>query len=92
MKLCSVDKLKGNEVLARAIMTSELRVLLYEDTILRPEYIEKIKELGIKEVYIKDQDPVHAQEVVLLRSETERFFCDRVNLSWKSILIIEMQS
>ena len=74
MKLCSVDKLKGNEVLARAIMTSELRVLLYEDTILRPEYIEKIKELGIKEVYIKDQDPVHAQEVVLLRSETERFF------------------
>ena len=82
MKLCSVDKLKGNEVLARAIMTSELRVLLYEDTILRPEYIEKIKELGIKEVYIKDQDPVHAQEVVLLRSETERFFCDRV----KSIL------
>ncbi len=82
MKLCSVDKLKGNEVLARAIMTSELRVLLYEDTILRPEYIEKIKELGIKQVYIKDQDPVHAQEVVLLRSETERFFCDRV----KSIL------
>ena len=90
MKLCSVDKLKGNEVLARAIMTSELRVLLYEDTILRPEYIEKIKELGIKEVYIKDQDPVHAQEVVLLRSETERFFCDRVKSYNRNAELMEL--
>ncbi len=82
MKLCSVSELKGGEVLARAIMTSEFRVLLSEETILRADYIQKIEELGITEVYIKEDDQVHTQEVVLLKSDVENFFRDRV----KSIL------
>ncbi|MDE7249461.1 MAG: HD domain-containing protein, partial [Lachnospiraceae bacterium] len=41
-----------------------------------------IKEFGISEVYIKDEDQVHGQEVVLLKSEAESFFHDKV----KSIL------
>lgn len=82
MKLCSVSELKGGEVLARAIMTSEFRVLLSEDTVLRADYIQKIEELGITEVYIKEDDQVHTQEVVLLKSDVENFFRDRV----KSIL------
>ena len=82
MKLCSVSELKGGEVLARAIMTSEFRVLLSEETVLRADYIQKIEELGITEVYIKEDDQVHTQEVVLLKSDVENFFRDRV----KSIL------
>lgn len=78
MRLCKVDELNGGEVLAKAIMTPEFRILLSEETVLRPEYIEKIKELGISDVYIKDEDQVHAQEVVLLKSEAENFFRDRV--------------
>lgn len=78
MKLMKVSDLKGNEVLARAILTSELRILLSEETILRPEYIQKIKNLGITEVYIKDNSQVHAQEVVFLKSEVKDFFRDRV--------------
>lgn len=82
MKLCNVSELKGGEVLARAIMTSEFRVLLSEETVLRADYIQKIEELGITEVYIKEDDQVHTQEVVLLKADVENFFRDRV----KSIL------
>ncbi len=78
MKLCKIEELSGGEVLAKAIMTSEFRILLSEGTVLRSEYIEKIKELGISDVYIKDEDQVRAQEVVLLKSEVENFFRDRV--------------
>lgn len=82
MRLCKVDELKGGEILARAIITPEFRVLLSDEVKLQPEYIEKIKEFGISEVYIKDEDQVHEQEVVLLKSEVESFFHDKV----KSIL------
>lgn len=82
MKLCKVSNLKGNEVLARAIMTPELRVLLSEGITLRPEYIQKIKDLGITEVYVKENKEVDLEEVVLLKSDVENFFRDRV----KSIL------
>lgn len=82
MRLCRVDELKGGEVLARAIITPEFRVLLSDEIKLQPEYIEKIKEFGISEVYIKDEDQVHEQEVVLLKSEAETFFHKKV----KSIL------
>lgn len=82
MKLCKVDELKGGEILAKAIITPEFRVLLSDEIKLQPEYIEKIKEFGISEVYIKDEDQVHEQEVVLLKSEAESFFHDKV----KSIL------
>lgn len=78
MKLCKVSDLKGDEILARPIMTPEFRILLSEETRLRPEYIEKIRDLGIEEVYIKDDSQVHTQEVVLLKSDVEDFFRDRV--------------
>lgn len=78
MKLCKVDDLKGGEVLARAITTPEFRVLLYEETHLRPEYISKIKELGITEVYIKDKEQAHIQEVVLLKTDVESAFREKV--------------
>ena len=82
MKLCKVSDLKGGEVLAKAILTPELRILLSEETKLRPDYIEKIKELGISEVYIKEEEDGHAEEDVLLNRNAEIFFRDRV----KSIL------
>ncbi|MEY8267505.1 HD domain-containing phosphohydrolase [Lachnospiraceae bacterium 64-25] len=81
MKLCRVENLKGGEILSKDVMTSDVRVLLSEGTELRPEYIDKINRLGITEVYIKEEK-ILTQEVVILKSETEGFFKDRV----KSIL------
>ena len=48
MKLMAVDMLKGNEKLGRAVMTKNYRELLAAGTVLKPEYIEKLKELDIK--------------------------------------------
>lgn len=73
MKLCKVSELRGGEMLARAIITPEFRILLSEDTILRPEYIKKFMELGIDEVYIKEKNKIDSQEVVLLKSDVENF-------------------
>ena len=71
MKLCKVSELKGGEILAKPIITNDYKVLLSEETVLKRDYIEKLNELDITEVYIKDKDHVHMQEVVLLKSEVE---------------------
>lgn len=77
MKLCKTSDLRGGEILAKPIMTPELQILLADGITLRSEYIEKIKELGITEVYIKEND-IKAQEVVLLKSDIEDVFRNKV--------------
>ncbi len=77
MKLCKVTDLKGGEVLAKTVMTSDFKILLSDGITLRPEYIDKIKELGITEVYIIE-DALHEKEVLLLKSNLERVFHDKV--------------
>lgn len=80
MKIVKVDDLKGGEILAKPILTNEYRILLSEEVVLRPEYINKIKELGITDVYIKDEDQnqVRTEEVVLLKTELEESFKRKV--------------
>ncbi|MBO5057411.1 MAG: HD domain-containing protein [Lachnospiraceae bacterium] len=77
MKLCRTADLRGGEVLAKTVMTPEFQVLLSDGIILRPEYIEKIKELGITEVYIKE-DQKFEQEVLLLKADLESAFHKKV--------------
>ena len=56
MKLCKIQELTGGEILAKDILTSELKVLLSAGIVLRPEYIAKINSLGITEVYIEEKN------------------------------------
>ena len=70
MKLMTVDRLKGDEVLARPVMTKNYSELLAVGTKLKPEYISKLIELDIKEVYIKC-DESHYQKVDILRKDVE---------------------
>ena len=81
MRLCKVDDLKGTEVLAKDVMTLEYKVLLSAGTLLKPEYIEKLKELSIRDVYVKEEVP-DAKQVVILKEEVEADFRSKV----KSIL------
>ena len=67
MKVKSVNMLKGNEILARPVMTKNYSELLAVGTVLKPEYIEKLKELNIQEVYIKS-DEKHYQKVDILKN------------------------
>lgn len=77
MKLCKTADLKGGEILGRAVITPEFKVLLSDGMILRPEYIDKIKELGITEIYIRE-DFAHEEEVLLLKRDLESTFHDNV--------------
>lgn len=70
MKLCKLDELKGNEIIAKPILTKDYQILLSEGTVLKYEYIEKLRDLSIFEIYI-EEDNNKGEEVVLLKQEVE---------------------
>lgn len=55
MKFKRVEELEGGESLAKPILLDIGTVLIYEDTILKREYIEKLIELGIEAVYVREE-------------------------------------
>lgn len=69
MILKKLEELNGDEVLARDITTWDYKIILPEGAIIRKEYIEKLRDLDIEEVYVKDK--VKANEIVILKSEIE---------------------
>ena len=81
MRRCKVDQLTGTEILAKDVFTPEYQILLSAGMPLKPEYIEKLRELDIKEVYIEEDDP-YTKTVVILKEEVEASFKSKV----KSIL------
>lgn len=76
MKVCNIKNLTGGEELARPVTTPDYQILLSAGTKLRKEYIEKLKEIGIREVYVKEE--ANTEEVVLLKEEIEESFKIRV--------------
>ncbi len=70
MELKRIDELKGGEILAKPIMTWDYQIMLPEGAKLKKEYIDKIIELGIFYVYVKEEK-MEEGELVILRSETE---------------------
>lgn len=69
MILKKLEELEGNEILARNIMTWDYQIILPEGAEIRKEYIDKLNELGIKEVYVKEE---RSGEIVILKSEIEK--------------------
>ena len=71
MKLLKLEQITGEEELARAIMTDDYKELLSEGARIKKEYIPKLKELGITEVYVKDKvsDP---KTLVILKEEVNK--------------------
>ena len=81
MKVCNVEELTGVEILARDVCTPEYQILLSSGTQLKKEYIEKLKELQVKDVWVEENEP-HAKRVLILKEEVEELFKSKV----KSIL------
>lgn len=77
MKRCKVVDLTGTEILARDVFTPEYQVLLSVGMPLKQEYVEKLRELDIKEVYIKEEEP-HTKTVAILKEEVEESFKSKV--------------
>lgn len=72
----SLGEIQGNEVLARPLMTWDYQIILPEGAVIRKDYIEKISELGILEVYVKD-DPT-SKQIVILEAELENSIKEKV--------------
>lgn len=54
MKQVHVDDLIGNEILAQPVVSDAEVILIQSGTVLKQEYIEKIKELNMDFVYIRE--------------------------------------
>lgn len=76
MRICDITELSGGEILAKAIMTSDYQILLSEGTKLKKEYIGKLKELGISEVFVKEE--VNTQSELIIKDEFENKFKEKV--------------
>lgn len=76
MKLCNVENLIENDVIAKPVMTDDYQVLLAEGTILKQEYIDKLKDFNINLVYIEDK--INTEEVAILKDDTEVMLKNKV--------------
>ena len=77
MRLVKVDQLTGSEILARSITTSDYKEILAEGTLLKLAYIPRLEEIGIKEVFVKDNE-LDAQTRLILKEEINKKCKDKV--------------
>ncbi len=86
MKLYKIDQLTEGKILAKDIYTKEYKVLLSEGTVLKDEYIKKLREFGVSEVYIREPKNFNRVAMEILKEETE------VKLKAKVRSIMEMHT
>ncbi len=55
MKLVGIEQLRENDIIADPVMTDDFQILLGRGTVLKADYIEKLKDLGIQEVFIEEK-------------------------------------
>ncbi len=70
-KIYNVSDLTGKERLAKSIVAEDYNILLSSGTVLRQEYIEKLKKLNITEVCIWEDG---TESVAILKEELEETF------------------
>ena len=70
MKLVELNILAEGKTLARAIVTEEYNELLPKGTVLKKEYIEKLSDIGVKEVYI-EEDRSSEEDAEILKEEVK---------------------
>lgn len=56
MKKKSVDELEGGEILAKHILTESGQELMAAGTVIRRDYIGRLRELGYASVYVKEEE------------------------------------
>lgn len=70
-----VEELTGEEILDRVLTTWDYQVILPEGAVIRTEYIDKLIDLGIKEVCIREEG---IQESLILKTDIESSVKERV--------------
>lgn len=64
MKLVGIEQLRENDIIADPVMTDDFQILLGRDTVLKAEYIEKLKDIGIQEVFIEEKKNPYKKNTV----------------------------
>ncbi len=77
MKVWLTENIKGGEVLAKSIYKKNYTELLAKGTVLRKEYIQRLREYGIKEIYIED-DGLEEKNSGILAGEVKEYIKDKV--------------
>ena len=70
-----VEELTGEEILDRVLTTWDYQVILPEGAVIRTEYIDKLIDLGIKEVCIREEG---IQESLILKTDIESSVKEKV--------------
>ncbi|SEG13506.1 HD-GYP domain, c-di-GMP phosphodiesterase class II (or its inactivated variant) [Caloramator fervidus] len=72
MKLCSIFNVKEGDVLAQSIIDSRGNILLREGIVLTKRYINKLMDLGIIYIYVKDKNlfDIKGQDIEFLEIKT----------------------
>lgn len=79
MQKRSVKEIRGGEILASPIMTSEYQILLSEGSVLQREYVERFAELGITHVFIREKTADRKpEEIRAAKREIRKKFQDQV--------------
>ena len=55
MRIISVDSIKGHELLAKDILNDSNSVLMTKGTIVKKEYINRLKDLDVEFIYVEDE-------------------------------------
>lgn len=55
MRVISLDTIKGNEVLAKDIFNNSNMILMTAGSVIKKDYIGRLKDLGIQYIYIEDE-------------------------------------
>lgn len=71
-----VEELTGNEILDRALISWDYQVILPEGAVIRQEYIDKLIDLGIREVCVCEEEGIH--ESLILKTDIESSVKEKV--------------
>lgn len=64
----SIQELEENDILAMDVLTDEYKVVLTEGSVLKKEYIKRLQDLGITDVYVKEPG-IDEAEIAILKKE-----------------------
>lgn len=77
MKLVTVEDLQEGDILAKDVLLEDYTVLLGKGTVIKNDYIDKLRELSISTVYIEEKEEkepdnrLSLEEITILKSDVE---------------------
>jgi len=77
-----INELKGNEILGKPLMTLAYQIILPEGAQLRPDYLEKMIELGVTDAWVLEEEYLEESALTVLK---DNILCT-INQKVKDIL------